>query len=150
MIADGNHLFDDICFNGKMPDFKTWLIANIENYRNDYSCESIQGMRETDGELGSSFWFGSQSGRLYDHHGVIDRDMRIFKFETDLYKIPGFIRTFAGRSILLPHSNRSEHDHYLTYYDQELIDVVKRFPPVQEDCEVLKINLPSSVTKNPA
>lgn len=128
-----------------MPDFKTWLRANIENYRDNYNPYSEEGMREEDDKLGSSFWFGSQHQRLCNASGYLDPDIFIFNFQTDIERIPFYVRLFCdGAEIRIPHLNADQHSfrkHHLFYYDLDLIRLVRNFEPVRADCEQLKIKL---------
>lgn len=137
-MMGSHHQNEDICFLGKTPDFKTWLIANMNAYRSDdYSFESVQGMRETDSRLGSSFWFGSQTQRLCDYDGNLQESVNVYKFEylNCIYK---FLKDVTGKDLRIPHSNKSDHRNYLSYYDQDLLQLTEFFQPVLIDCQKLR------------
>lgn len=127
-----DHFYHDICFNGNMPDFKTWLIENISNHQYDEAMfnQSEQGMRDTDDKLGSAFWFTPQSYRLNDYLN----DVHIFRYEHGMKQIENFITNSTGVKFSIPHINKSEHYHYSHYYDDELLGIINSFQPCRTDC----------------
>lgn len=132
-----HHRRERICLSGTKPDFKKWLTANINAYQPDhYSFESVQGMRETDASLGSSFWFGSQRQRLCDVDQNLYEDINIYKFE-NLHSIHQLLKELTGKDIAIPHANKSNHRDYLSYYDQRLLQLIKLFSPAVIDCQNL-------------
>lgn len=119
---------------GSMPSFKHWLRTNINHYQGDYDLRSAEGMRGTDGDQGSSFWFSSQRRRLINNHDEIIVP-KIFRLEEGTEKIQKYLAGITGINAIIPHSNKSEYDDYRSYYDDDLIELASNFPPIKEDCE---------------
>ena len=68
--------------------------------------------------------------RIYAHHikasdGVIDLDYigRYEKYEESFYEICRLTGIYAKMSWI----NKSSHDHYSTYYDEESMELVSEF-----------------------
>lgn len=130
------HLYERIAINqGSMPSFKHWLRTNINHYQGDFAMESAEGLRGTDGDQGSSFWFSSQKKRLSDDTGNVIVPV-VFRLEYDGTKlVEKYLASITGINAIMPHTNKSEYDDYRSYYDDDLIELASNFQPIKEDCE---------------
>lgn len=138
------HLYERIAVghSGNLPAFKHWLRANIENFQGSFPMDSAEGLRGTDGDLGSSFWFNSQLRRLSGRHTVRypiiespEQSLRIFKLEDGTRPIEKYLADITGLQAAMPHSNKSEYGDYREFYDDALVELASNFPPIKEDCE---------------
>lgn len=128
------HSFEPIGFEGKMPDFKTWLIKNINHYSGDFYKHSAEGMRGTDGDLGSPFWFSSQFRRLSSNDGKIYANLKLFKLEEGMQPVTDWLQEVTGKYLIPLHINKSAHEPFIEYYDEELIELINYcFEPINED-----------------
>jgi hypothetical protein len=117
-----------------MPSFKHWLRTNINHYQGDITPVSAEGLRGTDWDQGSSFWFSSQKKRLSDADGNIIVP-NIFSLEHGTEKVQKYLANITGINAIMPHSNKSEYDDYRSYYDDSLVDLAANFQPIKEDCD---------------
>ncbi len=122
---------------GEKPGFKLWLKTNINQYQGDFDMKSAEGLRGTDGDAGSSFWFSSQYRRLSDENGkLLVND--IFYLEHGTEPIEKYLYKITGINAIMPHSNKNEFESYRNFFqDDELIELTMNFPPVKEDLEQL-------------
>jgi hypothetical protein len=144
------HTTHPITNEGNMIPFKDWVIKNIASFRREFDCDSTEGDRERDGEMGSAFWFSSQVRRLSSPSDAIYSNIHILRFENGMQAIKEFLQHQTGSALHIPHVNRSNknsHDHYLNHYDQELLNVVNAFPPFAKDCTILGYKVIKNVDK---
>lgn len=118
---------------GSEKSFKEWLIKNIKSFVGNFRLNSAQAEWGTDYMLGSPFWFSPQMRMLQDRNGSIDK-VKIFKYEDGFDVVRNWMLERGVPVINIPHLNSSEHDHYLSYYDTELLRIVNSFIPLQNDC----------------
>jgi hypothetical protein len=114
-------------------DFGSWIEANISKFKSDFKRESPEGQRGTDGEAGSPFWFSSQYRRISNKSGIV-KDLKVFKLE-DIEYVNEYLSLITQTNI--PHSNRSKHNNFLSYYNSKTLELVNGFAPLREDLEHL-------------
>ena len=74
-------------------------------------------------------WLKNPVHKLEPQHTWVDDTVEIIKFEN----LNEEINKFFGKEIDLPVVNKSDHKHYLTYYDKESLDIV--YNKYKEDFE---------------
>lgn len=123
------------------PGFKFWLKTNINQFQGNFSYQSAEGERGTDGDIGSSFWFSSQKRRISNKEGQVIVPT-IFKLEDGEKPIEDFLTQLTGINIKMPHSNKSEYDDFMSFYDDELLELALQFEPIQEDMDAFGYQIP--------
>tara|TARA_R100001530_G_scaffold128235_1_gene97858 strand:+ start:76 stop:615 length:540 start_codon:yes stop_codon:yes gene_type:complete len=69
----------------------------------------------------SQFWHANDPIHFLDsQHTWIDNTVKIIKFEN----LDKELNEFFGKDIDLPVVNKSNHDHYSTYYNRESLDII--------------------------
>ncbi len=134
------HANHPITNRGNMLPFKTWVIENLAAFRGEFDYNSSEGNRESDGEIGSLFWFSSQASRISAASQTIYGNIHILKYENGMNAVQNFLQQTKGISLHIEHINSSHsdsRDSYQNYYDQELLDTVNSFPPFVKDCTLL-------------
>ena len=78
----------------------------------------------------SKFWnFNDPISYLKPQHNWVDKTVRIIKFEN----LNKELEEFFGEEIDLPVTNKSDHKHYLNYYNQKSLDII--YDRYKEDFE---------------
>lgn len=142
-IREHRRHVDEPIFCG-FGDFKKWLIGNMIAFDRRARGLSPELERGTDGDIGSPFQFAPQWQFLSiidpDGHNCkygLGRVDHIFRFE-DLAHVRVFLSKFGAS---LNHLNSSKHDHWLSYYDGELMEYCRCFKPIVEDCRLFDYEL---------
>lgn len=134
------HTHHAITNNGQMLPFKEWVMTNLAAFKNEFGYPSTEGERQTDGDIGSPFWFSSQVRRLSSGDGQLYPDLHILPFESGMPAVARFLADKTGRQWHIPHLNRSNNQgqqYYLEHYDNELLNVINGFAPFAKDCALL-------------
>lgn len=128
------HQYEPITTAG--GNFKTWLVNNVNTFNRTCLLPMTgEGQRGTDGDIGSPFWFTPQAERLEDYTRTIIPEIDVLRFEDGATAIEQYLLEKTKISFTLPHENKSSHDHYSTYYDNELLQFLNRnYPPIAMDC----------------
>jgi hypothetical protein len=135
LVGDKFHRNDEISKRYN-TSFKSWLIANINEYKGGFNFNSPDGGgAAAAGAVGSSFWFSSQYHWLSDWDGYFFSDITLLKLEDGTNNIEDYIFKATGIPIHVPHLGFSMGDKsYSHYYDNELLNIVNAFNPFKEDC----------------
>lgn len=108
---------------GAATAFNLWLRRNLEARQPEFGPGDYSGRQETDGQLGSPFWFSSQLAWIGTQGEVLVDEL------IDFAALPEeFTLLCAARDLdlALPHENRSEaRKPYREYYDAALRDLVE-------------------------
>ncbi len=124
---------------GNMLPFKGWVLQNISAFEKEFDFNSAEGSRETDGDIGSPFWFSSQSRRISDALGKVFSNIHLLRYEDGMKAVEQFLHQHTSSLLNIAHLNNSGSNHrsYLSYYDDELLTAVNAFAPFAHDCKTL-------------
>lgn len=125
---------------GNMMPFKEWVLKNLSAFTQPFKYDSPEGNRETDGDIGSPFWFSSQARRISNASGIVYNNIYKLRYEDGMKKVEDFLQQHTGFSFSIAHLNNSRSNSqrsYLSYYDEELLAAVHSFAPFASDCDVL-------------
>lgn len=125
---------------GSCNSFREWMLENVNNFAGTFRYNSAQAEWGTDYMIGSPFWFSPQTRFIQDSHGSLDK-VKIFKYEDGLDIVKEWLQKLGVPVTEIQHLNRSEHDNYLSYYDNKLLQEISHFNPLREDCNRLGYNL---------
>lgn len=125
----------------ELPTFSEWVKANIEAYNSWHKwyfrfCDSAEGMRGFDGQLGTPFWFASQFQRLSTSL-IGDKpeiNVKIFKLEDGMFEVEKFLYNQTGKQVAIGHVNKSNDLDFHSFYDPETLALVREWEPIKEDC----------------
>ncbi len=135
------HANHAITNRGNMLPFKPWVMTNLAAFQGEMDHPSIEGNRERDGDMGSTFWFSSQVSRISAACQNIHQNLHILKYEDGMHAVQQFVHQRTGAQLHIPHLNSSHSDsrnRFLHYYDNELLQEVNSFPPFVKDCTLLR------------
>jgi hypothetical protein len=137
------HANHPITNGGNMIPFKDWVWQNISSFKEEFDSNSSEGNRETDGDIGSPFWFSSQSRRISDVSEALYPNVHILKYEDGMPLVKRFLQQHAGVDISIPHINKSKNEQQLfaSFYDAELRQLLAAFEPFKKDCSLLQYDI---------